>query len=74
MKFCQLTGALTDVGHYVEKSVAHAQDPDVREFYLKVWFVLHAIERGAHEDAHLGVEALVGTLYAHEIESKANDA
>ena len=74
MKFCQLTDAITDVAYYVEKSIAHAQDPDVREFYGTIWFLLHAISRGEYEEAHMGVDALVDILYAHESESRANDA
>jgi hypothetical protein len=74
MKFCTLTEALIGVAYYTEKSIAHAQDPDVKEFYETVWFLLHAIGRGESEEAHMAVEALISRLYAHEIEANANDA
>ena len=74
MKFCSLTEALTDVAYYTEKSIAHAQDPEVREFYETVWFLLHAVGRGESEEAHMAIEALISRLYAHEIGPNANDA
>ena len=74
MKFCLLTDALVDVATYVEKCGAHARDPEIKDVYETIWFLLHAVGRGESEDAYAGIEALLSALYAHEIEAKANDA
>ena len=74
MKFCLLTRSLPDVASWIERLVADPPGPDIVEIHERIRSVLQAMGRAECLHADLSADAVVGTLYPHEVWAKANDA